>query len=359
MRIAINAIVVTLCWVTSARAVGPARAMLELNLGGQKIEGTPLAWDSRLVYLLGRDGRLWGFDPDKVADYRVTSSRFRSYSVSEFRAVLLRELGREYEVSGTSHYLVAHRRGQRDKWAGRFENLYRSFVHYFSVRGLKVTQPPFPLIGVVCRTQREFQQYAAKQGVTATAGVLGFYSPDSNRIVLYDMGIGEDSPYWQQNASVIIHEATHQTAFNTGIHSRYTPPPLWLAEGLATMFEAPGVYDSRYHTGQGDRINRARLSDFRRLVVPQHRPEMLRALVASDRPFQISPVRAYAEAWALSFYLVETQPRNYAKYVALSAQRPPFSEYTAAQRTADFTAVFGENWRMLEARFLRFMAGIK
>jgi hypothetical protein len=311
------------------------------------------------VYLLGRDGHLWDFAPGKATDYRKTHSRFRSYPPSELRAELLRELGREYEVSGTAHYLVAHPSGQRDKWARRFEDLYRSFVHYFSVRGFKPAKPPFPLVAIVCKDRRDFARYAAAQSGAASAGVLGYYWPKSNRIMLYDMGAKLNSEYWEENASVIIHEATHQTAFNTGIHSRYTPPPLWVAEGLATMFEARGVYNCRAYTRKSDRINRGRLQDFKRAVAPKHQPEMLTSIVASDKPFRVNAAAAYAEAWALSFYLVETQPRKYTKYLALTAERPPFTRYTADQRMADFTSVFGENWQMLEAQLLRFMRKLK
>ncbi|MBN2476117.1 MAG: DUF1570 domain-containing protein [Pirellulales bacterium] len=357
MRTAIAAIliVITCIFPTSpATAIEPVDWMVELRLDGRSIEGTPLAWDARVVHLLGRDGRLWQFPPRKAADFRKTSDRFRCYTVSELRAVLLRELGRDFEVSGTTHYLVAHPAGERDKWAERFENLYRSFVQYFSVRGFRTAPPPFPLIGVVCRDRGDFARYCARQGLPNTSGVLGFYARDSNRIVLYDMS-AEDSRSWQQNASVIIHEATHQTAFNTGIHSRYVQPPLWVVEGLATMFEAPGVYDSQHYKHRADRINRDRLEAFRQLVAPRHKPELLSAIVASDEAFRTDTAAAYAEAWALSFYLVETQPRKYTHYLARTADRPAFSRYTAAERVADFVAVFGDDWQMLEARFLRFV----
>ncbi len=359
MRIVFAALFAALFCAAAARADGPYVGMLKLTLNGRKIEGKPLAFKGGEVYLLARDGRLWEFSPEEVTDFKRTSNRFRGYSVSELRAELLRELGNDFEVSGTTHYLVAHRRGQRDKWAGRFEDLYRSLVHYFSVRGFKLNGPPLPLIGVVCKNQRDFQRYSAPQGAPAAAGVQGYYSWISNRILLYDIGAKDDSALWQQNASIIIHEATHQTAFNTGIHSRWTPPPLWVAEGLATMFEAPGVYDSRHHTRQSDRINRGQLGVFRQVVLPRHRPESIAEMVASDRLFRTDPAAAYAEAWALSFYLVETQPRDYMRYLALCADRPPFTEYTSAQRTADFDIVFGHDWRMLQARFLRFMAGLK
>jgi hypothetical protein len=343
----------------TAWAATPLEAMIELSFQGRKIEGSPLSWDENMVHLLGRDGRLWDIEPGSVKDFKQTSDHFRPYSTSEIRSMLLGELGKDYEVSGTSHYLVAHLKGQSDKWAERFEDLYRSFVSYFSLRGFRCSAPPFPLIGIVCRNQHEFQTLSAENGLTVPNGVLGFYNWKSNRIMLYDMGGAANSNNWQQNASVIIHEATHQTAFNTGEQSRYCPPPTWLAEGLATMFEAPGVYDAHDHPQLSERINRGRLHDFRLLVESRHRPELLASMIASDQLFGVNPSAAYAEAWAFTFYLVENEPRKYAQYLALTASKKPFSEYTSVQRTADFTAVFGANWRMLEAQFLRFMKGIK
>ena len=327
--------------------------MVRLSVGGQAIEGAPLAWNTAEVHLLGRDGRLWTLDPAAASDFQQTSRRFQSYSISQLRALLLRELGTTYEVTGTSHYLVVHPSGQGDQWAERFEELYRAFVHYFSVRGLHPSEPVFPLVGIVFANQREFLRYAARQGEAAGGGVLGFYSPQSNRIALYDRPAAAAGG-WQSNAGVVIHEATHQTAFNTGIHSRYAPPPHWLAEGLAMMFEAPGVYDSLNHPRLSDRIHRDRLRQFR-LLVAEHRPEVLRDLVASDRFFGLNPGAAYAEAWALSFFLVETSPQKYMRYLAKTAARGAFTPYEAEEREADFTAVFGNDWRMLEARMLRFL----
>jgi hypothetical protein len=344
---------------TPASAAPPLEAMIELSFHGQKIEGAPLSWNENMVHLLGRDGRLWEIEPDSAKDFKQTSDHFRPYSPSEIRSVLLGELGKDYEVSGTSHYMVAHPKGQSDKWAERFEELYRSFVSYFSQRGFRCSAPPFPLIGIVCRNQHEFQTLSAEKGLPVPSGVLGFYNWKSNRIMLYDMGEAANSSNWQNNASVIIHEATHQTAFNTGEHSRYCPPPTWLAEGLATMFEAPGVYDAHAHPQLSERINRVRLNDFRLLVESRHRPELLASMIASDQIFGVNPSAAYAEAWAFTFYLMENEPRKYAQYLALTASKEPFSRYGAAQRTADFTAIFGSNWRMLEAQFLRFMKGIK
>jgi hypothetical protein len=341
----------------AAAVAAPAGGMVEVTLQGRKVEGATLGGPGQGLRLLGRDGRLWQFDPDEVQRLTKVSTQFHPYSLSELRAALLRELGGDYEVSGTGHYLVAHPRGQRDRWAERFEDLYRSFVQYFSVRGMQPAAPPFPLVGVVWKNHADFARHAAPGG-SMPGGVMGYYDLNSNRINVYDMGEHASPANWRQNASVVIHEATHQTAFNIGIHSRYAPTPAWLAEGLAMLFEAPGVHDAHNHPQRADRINRERLHNFRQSVAPHHRPETLASMVASDELFHTSPSDAYAEAWAFAFFLVETQPRQYLQYLKRTAARPPFRQYTESQRTADFTAIFGSDWRMLEARFLRFIAAL-
>lgn len=352
---AIPAILAVLSPETAAPAPpSPPEFMVELKLDGRSIEGMPLSADARRVRLLARDGRLWEFPPEQARDYRQTASAFQSYSISEFRAALLRELGEGFEVSGAGHYLVAHPRGRRDQWAPRFEELYRSFVHYFGVRGMKIAPPRFPLVAIVCRGRDEFDRYCARHDGDAT-GVAGYYSIETNRIVLYDMGGKTDSPDWRFNARVVIHEATHQTAFNTSVHNRFAPPPLWVAEGLATMFEAPGVYDARRHPALSDRVNGERLAAFRRLARGGPRGQRLRALVAGDEAFRAEPDAAYAEAWALSFLLVETRPRQYVDYLARTAAREPFVVVSASDRLRDFVEVFGDDWAMLEARLLRFV----
>ena len=81
-------------------AAGPTGEMIELMLKGQRIEGVPICWNEQNVHLLGRDGRLWQFEPNEASDFKKTSAHVRGYSPSEFRAELLRELGGDYEVSG-------------------------------------------------------------------------------------------------------------------------------------------------------------------------------------------------------------------------------------------------------------------
>ena len=360
MRSLCFACAIVVCLAAASGAAEPPRRTFELELHGKRIEGMPLNWSPNEISLLGRDGRLWSFAPGEAANYRQSSSSFQSYPSSVLRSRLAQDLGKGFEVTSTGHYLVAHPSGQRVNWSQRFEDLYRSFAMYFSVRGFNVHDPEFPLIAVVYPNQQEFLRAAAAEGSHVGSDVLGFYSQISNRIMLYDRGGGSgNSADWQQNAATIVHEATHQTAFNTGIHRRFAVSPRWLVEGLGTMFEAPGVWDSRAHPGREDRINRGRFEQFQQHTLPRWKPGALEALVGSDRLFDTDAQAAYSEAWALSFFLIETQPRKFCDYLALTARRPVFETYPSAQRLADFTSIFGSDFRMLESRFLRFMAELR
>jgi len=341
--------------IAPSDAAETGRTTLDLVLRGTHIEGMPLVWSERKVELLARDGRLWSFAPDEAKQAREISPSFRGYSAGELRSLLSRELGKSFEISGTGHYLVAHAPGQKDYWSRRFEDLYRSFVHYFSVRGFRLAEPEFPLVAIVFRNQQDFLRYAERDGAKISAQVLGYYSPVSNRVSLFDIGGGKASADdWHFNADTIIHEATHQTAFNTGVHTRFGETPRWVAEGLGTMFEAKGVWDSTHHSSRADRLNQGRLARFKNYV--SRRPAgSLAEFVSSDQVFRSDPDAAYAEAWAFSFFLVETRPRKYSEYLTRTAKRPAFRAYPAAERLADFTAVFGNDLRLLEAHYLKFM----
>jgi hypothetical protein len=351
-------------WATStlgfALDVPPERFTMSVDVDGADLEGMPLAYSSQRVYLLGRDGRLWEFPPNEATKFRKTSPSFSSYSAAEMRAQLERELGGRLEVTGTGHYLVAHPPGTSAKWSKRFEDLYRSCVRYFGLRSLRVHEPPFPLVAIVWPSFQDYQHYAASQGTEVGPGVLGFYSPTSNRVTLYDQtALWGANGAWNENEATIIHEATHQMAFNIGVHNRFAATPLWIAEGLGTMFEARGVWNSSDYPRQADRINRPRLAQFRQWQRLGRQPGSFVNLVSSDRLFQSNPAAAYSEAWAWVFFLTENYPRQFGQYVQRTAALPNFEDYSLARRLADFTAVFGEDFRKLDAYFLQFMNGLQ
>lgn len=340
-------------WAIRAEEAAGADFMVELKLDGRRIEGQALKWTKREVVIYGRDGRLWEFPASKGSDYRKTASRFTPYSQAEVRSELLTEFGKRYDVSGTGHYLVVHPRGQKDLWAQRFEDIFRAFSHYFSTRGFNVRKPPCPLVAVVFPSQGLFRQYAAKEGFKLSSDVLGYYSPQSNRVLLFNAARGNSPQPWHVTFETIIHEAAHQAAFNTGVHSRRRMPPRWVAEGLGTMFEARGVWGSRRHFQQVDRLNRHRFDRFQKLL-SQRPAGRLAEFITSERMFDTQPDTAYAEAWALSFFLAETRPRDYARYLAATSSGRGGLLAPPSERLQVFTEIFGDDLTMLEAQYLRF-----
>jgi hypothetical protein len=346
-------LVVFCCAMTAA-----AEPNIFLELRGESLEGMPLAWNDQKIYLLVRDGRMVDFHPDEAKNFGRSTRAFTPTTAPEMRVALQREFGNRFDVSGSGHYLVVHPVGQKSQWGTRFEDLYRSFQVYFTARGLRPNEPQFPLVAVVLPNQQDFQRMATADGAPSTSGLMGYYSAKSNRIVMYDFVAANPNADWSINAETIIHEAAHQTAFNTGIHRRFADTPTWICEGLGCLFEARGVWASRLHTQRSDRVNAYRAADFAKWA--KRRPAgTLAETTSNDRLFQASPEDAYAEAWAFTFFLSENEPRKYLELVQKTAALKPFEEYKSPDRVRDFEAIFGNDWRMLEARFLRFMAEVK
>jgi uncharacterized protein DUF1570 len=347
-------LVLALLALTTASAAEP---LVRFDLPGRTVEGAALAWSDETVFLLGRDGQLIEFPPGEAKNAAQVPGGFRSLSQAEIRGQLLREFSPGHEVSGVGHYLVVHPAGERDEWAPRFEELYRSFRHYFAARGWSLTEPQFPLVAVVYSRQADFIRQAAQDGLPQASDVLGYYSPTTNRILMYDTG--EQGSRWGDSAATIIHEAAHQTAYNTGVHTRFATTPRWIVEGLGTLFEARGVWQSRTFPSQSDRLNRGRLVAFRRHAAGRRSADALAQIVSSDRPFTSDADGAYAEAWMLTFFLSESEPKKYQQLLAKTAAQAPFAAYPSPQRLKDFTDIFGSDLKMLDARLQRFVAGLK
>ncbi|MGQ0636660.1 MAG: DUF1570 domain-containing protein [Planctomycetaceae bacterium] len=372
----------------SATALGTPPALVELLIGDRKYEGKVVAHTDLAFWLIGQDGRLSIFDADSVKTFRQLSPKFQGWNASIVKDQLRREFGRPYDVVSTRHYVVVARGdAQARVYADTLEDFFGTFQMYFSLRGFKVPEPEFPLVAIVFPTQEAFAKYAQQERQRVSRMVRGYYMPTSNRITFFESesealshveptraGPGRLTPepalcdlkpadaadaIEASLKDTLIHEATHQAAYNTGLHSRIGENPVWMVEGLATVFEAPGVRSSRANTGIRSRVNRERLVWFGNFVKERRRPQSLEALIASDDLFSQNPLDAYSQAWALTFFLFETRPRNYAEYLRAVASRNSLERYAAAARVADFERAMGKELKLLEAEFLRFMADLK
>ena len=283
---------------------------LRIQLDGETQTILPLGYTSRSVVALQRNGYMLNLSPGQLKKPKVVPN-FQPFSQQEMRAELLHEFGRSFEVTGTGNYLVVHPRGARDLWADRFEELYRSMVHFFRTRGYPMGKPKYPLVGIVFYSQQQYLQYNSRVLKSDASGSYGVYIPRTNRIYLYDatQGTGKKSTKWEENLATVMHEAAHQTAFNTGIHVRGGETPYWMAEGLGCLFECKGIYDAFKFRRQEHRINYGRLYSFKKRV-KDDAEQMISSVVSSDDLFRRDPIRAYATGLGAYLLLVGARTKK-------------------------------------------------
>ncbi len=334
---------------TQAVAAEPA-SMLELQLKDAQFVGTIAAKNTEYVWLLQRDGRLDRLAITDVIDYRPLSDKFAPYPAADFRDRLVREFGAGYEVAGSIHYLVVARKGAAKRFVSLFEDLYRQLHVYLAARGFRIHEPKFPLVAIVLPTPEKFVEYCEKERVKISTGLRGFYIPGTNRVALYETG--------EELDDTVIHEAVHQVAFNLGLHRRMGENPLWLVEGLATALEPENFRKPLPSTPLFAKVNRERFVHFRNFAAERRSKKSLTEFVCQDDLFQSAPLDAYSQAWALTFFLLETRQAQFADYLRKTAARPVGESYGPEERLADFQKFFGKDLTLLEADFLRFMTGL-
>lgn len=393
MGLRFSLIVCVVLLFASANSMQAGQPMIELRVGKNIMQGKSVAHDASTCWLMDRTGQLSQVTLNDVDSYRALKQPYRAYSATELRTQLYREFGRDFEVKSTGHYLVVAASGNADRYAELFEDLYRSFHTYFSTRGFKVKKPEFPMVAIVFPDRASFYAYCRKDGFTASKTLMGYYQPNSNRVALFDQAgsvpakrsNGSGSRNYRLETSTvktetdlqtrlrnfdrgaidadlegtIIHEATHQVAFNTGLHARIGENPRWVVEGLAMAFESPGNRSNSSRGSAMSRANKERFVWFQNYLQKRRKSGYLKLFVSSDDVFGKNTLDAYSEAWALTFFLLETRSSQYAKYLKKISERPAMKPYLPEQRADDFIEAFSSDWKMLEADYLRFITRLK
>lgn len=326
------------------------------------------------ILVLGQDGRLWPVDKPQLVSREEANQPFRALSSAALGKQLQADLGAGFDVVITKHYVICSSADrQYVQWCGAlFERLYLSFYNFWKQRGVKLSEPEFPLVAIIFPTQKEFAAFATKDAGPDVATALSYYSIDSNRMVLYDLtaadagGAGEKAdinkrlaavPY---NIATVIHEATHQIAFNSGMHVRKADNPLWLVEGMAMYFETPDL-SSKTGWKTAGAVNDERLRQFRDFLGRSRKPDSLETLISTDERFNDADQMpdAYGEAWALSQFLIRTKKEAYVKYLNTLAAKPPLVLDTPEERIAEFRAAFGDDLKQLDAEMLKQVKRLK
>lgn len=324
------------------------------------------------------DGVLWSVESRQLLSRRSLDTQFSPVTASEMGERLVAELPPGFRVHITPHYVVCYNTSREyAQWTSALlERLYKAFTNYWKSKGLTIKEPKFPLPALVFADRSAYDTAARRDLPGGTGGIVGFYSLRSNRVNMFDLtgteavrsgdrrgSLHDINAMLSQPAAVplvatVVHEATHQIAFNCGLQARYADIPLWLCEGMAVYFEAPDLASTRGWRGIG-KVNYPRLETFRHNL-PGWNDRSLVSLLADSRRFRDPRTApdAYADAWALNYYLIKYRPEDYASYLKTLAAKPPLVDDDSETRLAEFRQHFGD-LRALEQDFLKQMSKVK
>jgi hypothetical protein len=325
------------------------------------------------MLLLARDGVLWLIPPEEKVEHTSDAKPFAPLARDEMTKHVLAELPPGFQEFSTAHYMIFYNTSpEYAKWCGSlFERLYKAFTNCWTRNKFELTEPEFPLVAIVFADRQSYLRFSRPELGEAGPSIIGYFGLTSNRMTMYDltgvaahghgrMGtmaqIGEilSQPEALRTVSTIVHEATHQIAFNCGLHTRLSDCPRWFSEGIAMYFETPDLRSAKGWSGIGN-VNRPRLEQFQQSLAT--RPaNSLETLLRDDKRFVDAKqaLSAYAEAWALTYFLIHKRPKEYISYLRLLSAKKPLLQDAPDERLDEFRRTFGELAK-LNADFVRYM----
>ena len=289
---------------------------------------------------------------------------------------ILGELPPGFDLLVTKHYCICFdtSRAYAQWCAALFERLHDAFANFWRQAGIEMSPPPRPLLVVIFADRQRYEAFAARDLGAAADRVVGYYNLMTNRVTTFDLtgSAGLPRPAGQAAAragleilgspeasgmvATLVHEATHQMAFNGGLHQRLAPVPLWLSEGVATYFETPDLASDRGWKGIGN-VNTPRLERF----LANHEAGTLEQIVLGDEPFRRpdEALDAYSRAWALTFFLTQTRKAAFVGYLRTISRKEPLADDSEEERLRDFKTAFGASPADLEEPLLRYMTRLR
>jgi len=337
------------------------------------------------VLLLTADGSMWSLprnprpeDPvigPPLVSRRADDQPFVPLSREALSKQLTAELPAGFRIHSTQHYLICYNTSPAyAQWVGAlFERLHKGFYNYWTKKGALLHEPQFPLVALVFDSKTSFAKHAEAELGAGVGSIIGYYSLKTNRMTMFDLTGVEgqrlgsqrtaasriqqilSQPGAERTVATIVHEATHQLAFNSGLQVRYADVPFWVSEGIAIYFETPDLDNAKGWRSIGA-VNHFSLNNFRRYAASRS-PGSLPLLLSEDKRFRdpAAVSSAYAEAWALNYFLLRTRDDAYVKYLAALAKQTPLVSVTPEERIQQFKEFFGDDLGALEAEFLRHM----
>lgn len=331
------------------------------------------------LMIMSSDGQLWSIQPDELVDHRSDQAPFVPQPPDEAARAMLEQLPAGFEVYRTAHYVICHNTSRAyAQWCGAlYERLYSGFINFWRHRGIELHEPALPLVCVVFADQRSYVEFAHDELGDSADKIVAYYSLRTNRVTMFDLtgleAVRRPSdrrgttaqinqmlarPQATRMVATVIHEATHQIAFNCGLHERFADIPLWLSEGVAMYFEAPDLSNSKGWKSIGQ-VNRPRLRKLHEYAA--RRPAgSLYSLIIDDKRLRDprQATEAYAEAWALNYFLIRQKPKEYVAYLQALSKKGALVWDEPEERLEEFKAAFGE-LEKLDSEFARYMQKVR
>jgi hypothetical protein len=280
------------------------------------------------------------------------------------------------------------------------EKVYEAFIFKFYSQGVDLEIPKEHLKVVLFNSHEAYLAFATRLG-PEMASTAGFYEHTTNTAVFFDQGSHKEFDALKkidqilqtaakkatgpdkgdlvntakairlllylmresQDVEVVSHEATHQLAANTGLLPRYVAIPSWVHEGLATYFEAPS--DATW-AGFGA-VNQQRL-DFYKLFQNRRTGDGTDVssidFIVGDQVFDYARsngavLNGYAQAWALTHFLMERHFDRFMLFYKKLGDMPPDVHLSPEVLNAIFNDVFKERRRELQAEWKSYMSGLQ
>ncbi len=307
------------------------------------------------LMLQADDGRIWTLQPKQIAERKSDDTDLVPIDADEMEERLLKEMPSDFKVFRTQHYIVVYNSNEAyaKQVASLFESLYRGFFSFWKNQRWELPEPRFPLVAVVLRDDKAFLKHAGAEIGELAKSVIGYYHLTSNQMTTYNVANLE------RNVSTIIHEATHQLAYNTDMQRRFADNPMWVSEGLAMFFESPDRRNPKKwrHIGRVNEVNLRRWFNY----VPNRPQNSLATLLADDMRFKNSASAndAYGEGWALTYFLIKTKRQEYVQYLRLLSQGRPLAENSKRARIEMFEEAFGTTLEEIDKEFVTYMRRVR
>jgi hypothetical protein len=277
------------------------------------------------------------------------------------------------------------------------EKVYESFLLLFHAQDVQLDIPKERLMVVLFHKYDDFHEFS--QAISPSlASAAGFWEPHRNVSYFYDAGGDptftmleqlmkevreeeKDAKKWRNNPdairyakvlelildverenkdiTVVSHECTHHMAGNTGLFPRHVDTPSWMHEGLASYFENP-----RDGTWAGIGAVSGRRIQAYRTLSKNDRVHSNINFIIRDEIFDLagsnsSIEHAYAQAWALTHFMIENHLKEFVEYYRIMGDLPPDVKLSPEVLQSVFTRVFGSDLTFLDSEWRNYMNGLK